>query len=220
MARGSCMLPGLSPFQSDLTTKGIRAMTLVDTYLAGLRAALNEDDLAGLALARGAAPDALQRLLERYPLCPASLLELLGKIGGTHFQDYPDGTVTVLVLGSDVFEYPYYLRSVEQILEDARRYRDSIRGIYGKYLDEDAELLGAGIDPDLEMGERLCFSHCMNNGGTSQLYIDFHPTAAGKVGQVVRYLHDPDSYRVIADSFDDYLRMLIDGEFAFVDAYE
>ncbi|MDU1661110.1 MAG: SMI1/KNR4 family protein, partial [Stenotrophomonas maltophilia] len=39
----------------------------------------------------------------------------------------------------------------------------------------------------------------------------------GTVGQVVRYLHDPDSYAVIAPSFDAYLQQLIDGGYAFID---
>ena len=56
----------------------------------------------------------------------------------------------------------------------------------------------------------------MNNGGSSRLYIDFAPTATGKVGQVVRFLHDPDNYQVIADSFDAYLHMLIDDGYAFL----
>ncbi|WP_372438687.1 SMI1/KNR4 family protein, partial [Pandoraea sputorum] len=62
----------------------------------------------------------------------------------------------------------------------------------------------------------LCFSQCMNNGGTSRLYIDFNPGAGGSVGQEVRYLHDPDSYKVIAASFDDYLKQLIDQNYEFI----
>jgi cell wall assembly regulator SMI1 len=48
------------------------------------------------------------------------------------------------------------------------------------------------------MNKRLCFSQCMNNGGTSVPYLDFDPAPGGTPGQVVRYLHDPDSYEVIA----------------------
>jgi len=57
----------------------------------------------------------------------------------------------------------------------------------------------------------------MNNGGTSQLFIDFSPSATGKVGQVVRFLHDPDEMVVIANSFDDYLKMLMKNGYCFVD---
>ncbi|HEV9036131.1 MAG TPA: hypothetical protein VGQ51_05905 [Puia sp.] len=66
-----------------------------------------------------------------------------------------------------------------------------------------AELVGKGIDPNLPLSIWLCFSDCMNNRGTSSLFIDFDPTPEGTVGQIVRFLHDPDSFRVIADSFEN-----------------
>ncbi|WP_122745085.1 SMI1/KNR4 family protein [Pseudomonas viridiflava] len=191
-------------------------MSLVDTYLAGLRKALPAERLNELKHAHGASTTDMQRLNDRYPLCPASLVELLGQIDGTHYRDYPDGRVMVLVLGSDVYEYPYYLSSIAQILEESDTYTRSIAQIYAGYLDEEPDLVGPGIDISLGMHERLCFSHCMNNGGSSKLYIDFNPVAGGNVGQVVRYLHDPDSYKVIAPSFDHYLQQLIDENYAFV----
>ncbi|MBD8492070.1 SMI1/KNR4 family protein [Pseudomonas syringae] len=191
-------------------------MSIVDEYLAGLMPLLAAEDREQLQRAHGASKADLQALVERYPQPPASLLELLGRIDGTHFREYPEGEVCVLVLGSDVFEYPYYLSSVEQIIQEAREGKDSIEGIYGDYLQEDADLLGAGIDSTLAMDQRLCFSQCMNNGGTSRLYLDFYPAPGGTVGQVVRYLHDPDSYKVIAASFDDYLRDLIENNYEFI----
>ncbi|WP_272544071.1 SMI1/KNR4 family protein [Burkholderia cepacia] len=191
-------------------------MTLVDTYLAGLRAVLPDTDNAALAAATGATPAQLDALRAAYPQCPASLLELLGTLDGTYWRDYGGTTVNVLVLGSDVYEYPYYLLSAAQMLEEGAKYRDSIAEIYGDDANDDGELVDPRIDIALPMGRRLCFSHCMNNGGTSQLYIDFEPASGGKVGQVVRFLHDPDSYAVIADDFDGYLRQLIDGGYAFV----
>ncbi|EED38082.1 conserved hypothetical protein [Stenotrophomonas sp. SKA14] len=144
---------------------------------------------------------------------------LLSRVDGTHFREYPGGEVCVLMLGSDVEDggYPYYLRSVAQIFEDQQQWDDSIRSIYEEWLDDEPEILGDGIDADLPMNRRLCFSHCMNNGGTSMLYLDFDPAPGGCVGQVVRYLHDPDSYAVIAPSFDAYLQQLIDGDYAFIE---
>ena len=56
----------------------------------------------------------------------------------------------------------------------------------------------------------------MNNGGTSSLFLDFNPTSEGKVGQVVRFLHDPDSFKVIADSFDEYLQKLMNKDYDFI----
>src|SRR6266540_997527 len=115
---------------------------------------------------------------------------------------------------SDVFEYPYYLKSVEQILEE-NNHGYSIRQIYD-YIDDIPELVGVGIDPDISIDHWLCFSDCMNNGGTSSLYIDFNPLPEGTPGQVIRYLHDPDSYKVIAHSFDEYLQMLIKSDYSFI----
>ncbi len=102
------------------------------------------------------------------------------------------------------------------MLEEGAKYRDSIADIYGGDANDDGELVDRRIDIALSMNRRLCFSHCMNNGGTSLLYIDFEPAPGGMVGQVVRFLHDPDSYAVIADDFDGYLRKLIDDGCAFV----
>ncbi|CCH11657.1 Protein involved in beta-1,3-glucan synthesis [Stenotrophomonas maltophilia D457] len=147
-------------------------------------------------------------------------MELLSRVDGTHFREYPGGEVCVLMLGSDVGDYPYYLRSVAQIFEDQQQWDDSIRSIYEEWLDDEPEILGEGIDADLPMNRRLCFSHCMNNGGTSMLYLDFDPGSGGTVGQVVRYLHDPDSYAVIAPGFDAYLQQMIDRDYAFIDQDE
>ena len=64
--------------------------------------------------------------------------------------------------------------------------------------------------------EVVAFLDCMNNGGTSRLFIDFNPSPLGKVGQVIMFLHDPDCIEVIADSFDECLQKMIDGEYGFI----
>ncbi|AWH16824.1 SMI1/KNR4 family protein [Stenotrophomonas sp. ZAC14D2_NAIMI4_7] len=192
-------------------------MNLVDRFLSGLVARLPEDDAPQWAHVQGASADDLQRLRSQWPQVPDSLVQLLSRVDGTHYREYPGGEVCVLVLGSDVGDYPYFLRSVEQIFEDQRQWHDSIRSIYEEWLDDEPDILGAGIDGDLPMNRRLCFSHCMNNGGTSMLYLDFDPAPGGTVGQVVRYLHDPDSYTVIAASFDAYLQDLIERDYSFIE---
>ena len=50
----------------------------------------------------------------------------------------------------------------------------------------------------------------------SSLFIDYTPSESGKKGQIIRFLHDPDRLDVIADSFDDYLNMLMQMNYAFV----
>lgn len=198
------------------TTDAMPRSALVERYLAGLRQVLPQAWRDELALATGASAAQLEALCGAYPQCPSSLLALLALCNGTWHQPYPGGTVSVYLLGSDVFEYPYYLSSVEQILEDHRANTRSIADIYGHYLQEEPGLVDARIDASLPQGQRLCFSHCMNNGGSSRLYVDFAPAPGGRCGQIVRYLHDPDNYQVIADSFDAYLQGLIDGDYGFL----
>ena len=80
---------------------------------------------------------------------------------------------------------------------------------YGPFIDDK-------IQTDAEKLKWLNFSDCMNNGGTSTLYIDFTPSEKGTKGQIVRYLHDPDELKVIANSFDEFLDMIIANDFKFI----
>ena len=188
---------------------------IVKLFLDGLKEHLSEDDVIGLSYASGASATLLARLKARYPDCPESLVELLSNINGTYWQKYGEHTVAVLILGSDMSEYPYYLKSVEQIL-DENNHGSSINQIYNEYKDNFPDLVDQAIDANINIDLWLCFSDCMNNGGTSSLYIDFNPNKTGKKGQIVRYLHDPDNYKVIANSFDEYLQTLINDNYSFI----
>jgi SMI1 / KNR4 family (SUKH-1) len=188
---------------------------IIERFLKGLREHLSEEDKLELSYAFGADSKQLAELKHRYPKCPNTLVQLLRSINGTYWQQYGSHKIHVLILGSDVFKYPYYLKSVEQMLEGGGFDR-SIREIYGKYFSDFPGLVGVGIDPDVKIDRWLCFSDCMNNGGTSQLYLDFNPSSEGVPGQVVRFLHDPDSFKVIANSFDEYLQILIDQGYGFI----
>ncbi len=187
-------------------------MTLAEQYVKGLKERLKGEDRENLSYATGASEAQLAQLKARYPQTPDTLLQLLAQINGTYWQQYGDREINVPILGSDVFEYPYYLKSVEQIIE-VPKFDSSITDNYGEV---DEEIVGPGIDPNVLMSEWLCFSDCINNGGTSQLYIDFSPAEGGISGQVIRFLHDPDNYEVIASSFDEYLRKLIEKDYEFI----
>ena len=122
--------------------------------------------------------------------------------------------ITFYFLGSDVMGYPYYLLSSSQILENKK---DGYY-LFGGYIDgeyEDVEV-DEKITDDSEKIKWLHFSDCMNNGGTSKLFIDFSPSEKGKKGQIVRYLHDPDEIEVIVDSFDEYLEKLMEHDLDFI----
>ncbi|MGE7113117.1 SMI1/KNR4 family protein [Lysinibacillus sp. NPDC047702] len=194
-------------------------MCLFTTYFNGLMANLPEEEQIQLQQAKGATDSQIQTLLDIFPECPKSLIKLLQDINGTYYCKHGETTISVLVLGSDLGDYPYYLKSIEQMIKDAQVVNSE--SIYERYRDflEHVEVDGR-IQMHIPLNKHLCFADCMNNGGTSSLYIDFHPNDGGQIGQVVRYVHDPDSYEVIAPSFDDYLQQLIDGEYEFTAIYE
>ena len=166
-------------------------------------------------IVHGASQEDLDRLLELYPDAPESLIELLKLVDGTYYREYQGGQATFYFLGSDYEGYPYYLLSAKQIVEtqhEARKFYD-----YFVTREFDDIPVDEGVCDNLEQMNWLHFSDCMNNGGTSQLFIDFSPSAKGKKGQILRFLHDPDEMVIVADSFDEYLRLLMDQDYAFID---
>ena len=148
-----------------------------------------------------------------YPDVPATLIQLLEQVDGTYYRDYSGEKVTFYFLGSDIKEFPYYLLSADQIVKN----KDAA-GWLKEYVARDN--LYDDVDEKItDKADNICwlhFSDCMNNGGGSQLFIDFSPSAKGKKGQVIRLLHDTDTLTVIADSFDEYLQMLINKKYDFV----
>ncbi|PHH96831.1 SMI1/KNR4 family protein [Fusobacterium nucleatum] len=156
----------------------------------------------------GATEENIKRLKEEFLEVPDSLIELLKIVDGTYHREYQGQRIAFYLLGSDVMGYPYYLLSSSQILENKK---DGYC-LFGGYIDgeyEDVEV-DEKITDNSEKIKWLHFSNCMNNGGTSKLFIDFSPSEKGKKGQIVRYLHDPDEIAVIADSFDEYLEKLME----------
>ena len=141
-------------------------------------------------------------------------MRLLEIVDGTYYRKYGEEKVTLFFLGSDMEEYPYYLLSTQQIMDTKDDFVE-----WGDYLinrEYDDIPVDEGICDDLDNLCWLHFSDCMNNGGTSQLFIDFSPSGKGKKGQILRYLHDPDELVIVADSFDEYLQMLMDEEYDFI----
>ncbi len=162
----------------------------------------------------GASKGDLEKLQVLYPDIPDSLLDLLEIVDGTYWREYAETKVAFFLLGSDMEEYPYYLLSAQQMIDTKDNFRK-----WGDYLIT-REYDDVPVDEEVcDNMDKLCwlhFSDCMNNGGTSQLFIDFSPSAKGKKGQVLRYLHDPDELVVVANSFDAYLQMLMDNEYDFI----
>ena len=189
-------------------------VALVNKFLTGLKSALPPDELKELETATGAKIEDINELKLKYPKCPESLICLLQKIDGTYWRKYGDRKISVCILASDVEEgrYPYYLLSVKQMLESSQEDED-----VSYVLDDDVEALDSKINSEgLIGGTYIHFSDCINNGGSSRLYIDFNPSDQGVCGQIIRFLHDPDEFVVIAESFDEYLQDLINNNFMYL----
>ncbi len=197
------------------------AFDIAHQYFNGLKKAYIEND-AGKAwedfekVIHGVSESDIVKLKEIYPEVPDALIELLKIVDGTYFREYQGKEITFFMLGSDVEEYPYYLLSAKQIIKT----QDEACEFYADYVDREYEEYDVPVDDkiidDSEKMRWLHFSDCMNNGGTSQLFIDFSPSEKGVKGQIVRFLHDPDEIEVIADSFEEYLQYLIDNEYDFI----
>ncbi|OZI12046.1 SMI1 / KNR4 family protein [Bacillaceae bacterium SAS-127] len=195
-------------------------MDLVNEFLNGLRSALSTDELRELNTACGATEEDIATLKSKYPNCPESLICLLENIDGTYWRKYRDNEIAVCMLGSGVEEdgYPYYLLSTQQILESSKEEEDVS---YLLEYEDDEETVDRKINREgLLPGTYIHFSDCMNNGGSSRLYIDFNPSNEGVCGQIIRFVHDPDQYEVIANSFDEYLQNLINGGFIYLEEEE
>ena len=161
----------------------------------------------------GVSKEDLEKLLKKFPDIPSDLIYILNIIDGTYRCEYGEYKIGMYLFGS-LDGLPHYLSSAsEMLLEvDSKWIKECIDwniecGIYG---DE-------RITKDYENLKWLNFSKCMNNGESSQFYIDFSPSDKGKYGQIIEYVHDPDRFIVIADSFSEFLQKIIDGKFRFIE---
>ena len=193
-------------------------MNLAEKYVAGLKKAYYEnggeeqwDDFEKIV--HGAEEADMERLQTLYPDLPDSLYQLLKIVDGTYYRVYAGEKTAFYFLGSDLEEYPYYLLSAAQMCRKEKL--DWLTDYINREFEEEVEIDEKIID----RADQMCwlhFSDCMNGGGTSRLFIDFSPSEKGTKGQIVRFLHDPDELAVIAESFDEYLQMLMEDAYCFI----
>ncbi|MCI3935913.1 SMI1/KNR4 family protein [Chryseobacterium aahli] len=194
-------------------------MEIVKQYLLGLKKsyfdnAAEKDWEHFEKIKQDATKEDIEKIKNVYPNIPDALIGILEYIDGTYWREYAGEEISFYFLGSDVEEYPYYLLSSKEIIENQNQAIE----YYSDYIDrkyEEVEIDDKITNQSSSL-KWLHFSDCSNNGGTSQLFIDFSPSDKGKMGQIVRFLHDPDEFSVIADNFEEYLKNLIDNEFDFI----
>ena len=194
-------------------------MEIAERYILGLKQVYIDNGAKETwehfeKIKHGATKEDVEQIKNLYPEVPKSLVSLLEFVDGTYWREFNGQKITLYFLGSDVEEYPYYLLSSKEIIKNQKLafeyYSDYIERIY------DQVEIDAKVTNQPNALKWLHFSDCMNNGGTSQLFIDFSPSEKGNKGQVVRFLHDPDELKVIADNFEEYLQKLIDNEYDFI----
>ena len=194
-------------------------MEIAKQYLSGLKKAYFDNGAKETwehfeKIKHGSTKEDIEKIKTLYPEVSDALISMLEFVDGTYWREYKGEEITLYFLGSDVEEYPYYLLSSREIIEN----QNQATKYYSDYIERKYE--------EVEIDEKITnqpnslkwlhFSDCMNNGGTSQLFIDFSPSQVGTKGQIVRFLHDPDEFSVIADSFEEYLQKLIDNEYNFI----
>ena len=184
-------------------------MKIVEEYISGLKKAYFDHKVKNKwehfeNVKHGVEKNDVIKLKTEFPMIPDSLINLLEFVDGTYYREYKGEVIVLLFLGSEGF--PYYLLSAKEML-------------VSKIID--AHFPDKKLDKKIIHNARnlkwLHFANCSNNGGTSQLFIDFSPSSKGVVGQIVRFLHDPDEFMVIANNFDEFLQRVIDDGYSFIE---
>lgn len=196
-------------------------MNIAEKYLQGLKQAYYNaykreiwDDRLSSVLP-GASKEDIARLKEKFPDAPDALIYLLEYVDGAFGWYYNDADL--LFFGSpgddDTYPYRYYLWSTEGIFKSIEEYKKFVDEDYlehaWKYWEVDSK-----IAKESKNALWLHFAQADNND--SRLFIDFTPSETGKKGQIIRHVRGWDELNVIADSFDDYLQMLMDRGYDFV----
>ncbi len=194
---------------------------IVKRYIEGLEQAYHNNNRKEeweqfVSVKEGASAEHIMRIKELFPEVPQSLLELLEYADGTYSRTYGNTTIRLYFLGSTLEEYPYYLLSSEEIIENECLAQKWYSSYVNREFDPEDIPIDDKIIDDASKMRWLHFSDCMNNGGSSQLFIDFTPSEKGNIGQVVMFVHDSDRMEVIADSFDEYLEKMIAWELDFI----
>ena len=117
-----------------------------EQYIAGLKKAYDENQGKESwdhfeKIKHGLAEENTQKLKTLYPEIPEALIDLLKYVDGTYWREYEGEKIAFYFLGSDMEEYPYYLLSSGEIIENHdlafRYYADYIEGKYeGVDIDE------------------------------------------------------------------------------------
>jgi len=187
---------------------------LINNYINGLMEQYSDEEKNDFKLITPAPNEKIDLLRSIYPNIPVEIIQLLKKINGSSgeykgnyvrldfFKDgYDDGII-------------YEFCSVDEMLEHTKidaSWLDIYKSELVSKSDilEDEELFSEEIKVEAPIKDRLIFAQT----DYSNLYIDFNPSKLGTTGQIISYIHDPDMYQVVHDSFSEFLKINVDCDF-------
>lgn len=98
-------------------------MNIAEKYVVGLKEAYHDNGAGEMwenfeNVKEGVSNKSIDQLKQVYPEIPKALVDLLKYADGTYWRKYKDEEIILYFLGSDIEEYPYYLLSAEQMLNN------------------------------------------------------------------------------------------------------
>jgi cell wall assembly regulator SMI1 len=139
----------------------------------------------------------------------ASVAEITGVEVASELKDFwrisnGSGHTMWFAEGEDEFT-PYYFLSIEDALENWQRFAPYDAGIYEHWYDDEEWGKRDSRIQRHYLRHKDWVSFAEFNGGSHLLMFDADPTANGKHGQIINYLHDPDGIFWTSTSFIDFL---------------
>jgi cell wall assembly regulator SMI1 len=114
---------------------------------------------------------------------------------------------------SSIFEYSYYLLSVEEIAQTWTDWKQLVNA--GAF----AKMVGTPEGPIKNAWWNLKWIPITHNGGGDHDCVDMDPDKGGKAGQVIEFSHESGARKVSGSSFRDWLasfaRRLESGEYVY-----
>jgi hypothetical protein len=187
---------------------------IVDNYINGLKEIYKEKKEDDIAFINRTTEEEIDLIKKHYPDVPNEFVDFLKKTNGKITINKENHAYRTTMFSIHEGDITYHLCSINSMLEHAQYKDQTLAELYPWFLDEDSddsESATPEMDLFVPIGDRLNFASC----GYSELYIDLKPSLLGKVGQIICYIHDPDSYFLVCDSFSELLKESIESNFQY-----
>lgn len=149
---------------------------------------------------KGVKGSSLQELQAAFPQTPQGLLDMLSMVNGTWHKGFSPLQLKVPIFM--VEEQELYLLSAEEMIAHGHEELAMVKPALGIYVRP------KGVRAHVSQWNACLIAK--SEDGASRLYIDYHPTKEGVVGQVLFYDGQFQTIKVIATSFANCLLTLLE----------